>query len=199
MATTGKPGQDAKRQRREAAIAAKREAQRRRATQRLRRALALYGVVTLLVAAVAGFFAWSSTRPGPGERIAGLGSVHIGVGQSHPPYNSNPPTSGWHAPQAVAWGSSRTEVPDEMILHNLEHGGIWISYRDPHDTALVEQLEALGSRYRSKVLVTPRPGNDRAVAVAAWERLLKLDAYDERRIVEFIAAYRNRGPERVPD
>ena len=37
------------------------------------------------------------------------------------------------------------------------------------------------------------------VAVAAWERLLKLDSYDERPIVEFINAYRNRGPALFPD
>lgn len=140
-----------------------------------------------------------AARPRPGERIPGQGASHIRLGSPHPPYNSNPPTSGWHTPQAMPWGTSRTEAPDELLLHNLEHGGVWISYKDPHDAALVEKLGALASRLPSKVLVTPKPQNDNAIAVAAWERLLKVDAYDERRIVEFINAFRNRGPERVPN
>jgi hypothetical protein len=93
----------------------------------------------------------------------------------------------------------RSQIPDQVIIHNLEHGGIWISYRDPSDTELVDRLEALAARYRSKVIVTPRPQNDAPIAVAAWTRLMKLDAYDEDKIVRFIEAYRNKGPEQVPD
>ncbi|MDR7537735.1 MAG: DUF3105 domain-containing protein [Armatimonadota bacterium] len=133
------------------------------------------------------------------ERYPEQGTAHIRLGDPPPAYNSNPPTSGWHTPQDAPWGSHRTVIPDEVLVHNLEHGGIWISYRDGDDGALVERLEALASRYRSKVIVTPRPANDVPIAVAAWTRLMKLDAYEEEKIVGFINAYKNRGPERVPD
>lgn len=199
MATGDKPGTHAKRLRREAARAEKREAQQRREAQRRRRALTIYGGLAVVVVAVVGLIAWSASRPQSGERIAGLGRTHISPGQPHPAYNSNPPTSGWHTPQVASWGASRAEIPDEVLLHNLEHGGIWLSYKNPSDTVLVEKLEALASRYGSKVIVTPRSKNDSPIAIAAWERLLKLDTYDENRIVEFINAFRNRGPERVPD
>jgi len=202
MATGDKPGTHAKRLRREAARAEKREAHERREAQRRRRALTIYGGLAVVVVAVVGLIAWSASRPQLGElgeRIAGLGQTHISLGQPHPAYNSNPPTSGWHTPQVASWGASRAEIPDEVLLHNLEHGGIWLSYKSPSDTALVEKLEALASRYRSKVIVTPRSKNDSPIAIAAWERLLKLDTYDENRIVKFINAFRNRGPERVPD
>lgn len=167
--------------------------------QRRHRAIAIHGVTTLTLAVVIGLIALVALRPGPGEKIAGQGAAHIGLGDSHPAYKSNPPTSGSHRRQVFPWVSSRTEVPDELVLHNLEHGGVWITYKDPADRALIEKLEALAARYRTKVLVTPRPENDIPVAVAAWERLLKLDSYDERRIVEFINAYRNRGPALFPD
>ena len=127
------------------------------------------------------------------------GRDHVPLGAPHPAYNSNPPTSGWHTPETAPWGWQRTTIPDEVLIHNLEHGGIWISYRDPSDTALAEKLERLVSRYRSKVIVTPRPGNDSPIAVAAWGRLLKLQTFDEQQIVAFINAYKNKGPERVPD
>jgi hypothetical protein len=168
----------------------------------------VYGGVGLTVVVVVGLAALLSTRGPAGpppvlrgvvERYPEQGTTHIRLGDPHPAYNSNPPTSGWHTPQDAPWGSHRTVLPDEVLVHNLEHGGIWISYRDADDGALVEKLEALAARYRSKVIVTPRPANDAPIAVAAWTRLMKLDAYDEEKIVGFIRAYKNTGPERVPD
>lgn len=202
MTTRGSASRDAKRHRREAALELRRQEQQRRQGQRRRRSLAIYGGVAVVLAAAAVLVARVAVRPAPpdlGEQIPGQGRAHVQLGQSHPPYNSNPPTSGWHTPQEARWGAHRTEIPDEIVLHNLEHGGIWISYKDPGDAELVEKLESLVARYRSKVILTPRPRNDSPIAVAAWERLLKLDTYDEGRIVAFINAYRNKGPERVPD
>lgn len=205
MAASERSGRETKRERRQATLEARRVEQRRRAALQRRRRLTIYGGIAVLAVAVAGLIAWAAVRPrsaGPGplgEKIPGQGLAHIQLGQPHPPYNSNPPTSGWHTPQTARWGAHRTEVPDEIVLHNLEHGGIWISYKDPKDTELIEKLEALVSRYRSKVILTPRPRNDSPIAVAAWERLMKLDVYDEQRIVAFINAFKNKGPERVPD
>ncbi len=200
MAGPTTPNRDAKRQRRDATRESRRGEERRRQAAQRRRSLAIYGGIIVAVLVVGGLIARSALRPGPGEAIADQGQIHIAFGQPHPAYNSNPPTSGWHTgDQVLPWGTRRTEVPDEVAVHNLEHGGIWISYKDPSDTALAGKLEAIASRYRSKVLVTPRPKNDSPIAVAAWDRLLKLNAYDEKRIVEFIDTYKNKGPEQVPD
>jgi hypothetical protein len=222
---------NAKRQRREAVIAAKRETAQRREADRRRRDLLTYGGVAAALILVVGLAVGAYVRGRPGlaevtgapviagsapaaatgvapaaapargvvERYADQGGTHIRLGMSHPPYNSNPPTSGWHTPETAAWGVHRQQIPDQTIVHNLEHGGIWISYRDTEDAALVEQLKGLVSRYRSKVILTPRPQNDAPIAVAAWTRVMKLDEYDEDRIVRFINAFRNKGPEQVPD
>jgi hypothetical protein len=212
MTQSEKARKDAKRDRRQAVIVAKREAQRRSEAQRRRRSWAIYGGIAAAVIVVAGLGVWSSMRgrspAGPAPSASGQmvvetypdqGTAHIRLGDAHPAYNSNPPTSGWHTPQTVPWGARRDAIPDEVVIHNLEHGGIWISYKDPTDTALVEKLEALASRYRSKVIVTPRPQNDAPIAVVAWTKLMKLQAFDEAAIVKFIDAYKNKGPEQVPD
>ena len=219
MSPTSEPAHDAKRIRRETAREARRQELRRVERRRRTRNLAIVGGLAAGVLAIVGWLVWPAFRSGPsgtvpqgaqvagqgaraaylGERIDDQGRDHISRGQPHPAYNSNPPTSGWHTPEVANWGSFRTELPDELVLHNLEHGGVWISYKDPGDGTLVEKLEGLVSRYRSKVIVTPRAKNDRPIAVAAWGRLMKLDAYDEKRIVAFIEAFRNKGPERVPD
>ncbi len=134
----------------------------------------------------------------PGVAILELAQDHIPVGSKRPDYNSNPPTSGPHYPNPANWGIYDKPLPDEQLVHNLEHGGVWISYRDPGDQELIGKLKELAGKYSLKVIMTPRPENDSAIAVAAWGRLLKLDTFDKAKIQEFIDAFINRGPEQVP-
>lgn len=39
-----------------------------------------------------------------------------------------PPTSGPHA-SPLSWGVYDTEVLNDTVIHNMEHGGIYVSYR----------------------------------------------------------------------
>ncbi len=173
----------------------------------------LFAVAGLLVLGGAAWLVRGAVRSESGATTAGLGRSsqvpivdyaeqsrdHIVIGQPHPPYSSNPPTSGWHYPQPADWGYYAEELPDELVVHNLEHGGIWLSYRRADDTELIDQLVSLSRRYRSKVIITPRSRNDSRLAVAAWGHLMKLDRYDEPTIVNFINRFKDRGPELVPD
>jgi hypothetical protein len=130
----------------------------------------------------------------PGETFPILGQTHIEVGATHPAYNSNPPTSGWHYAKPADWGVYQEELPDETLIHNLEHGGIWISYKDV-DQETKSSLEAIGKRYPGSVVVTPRSANDAKIVLASWGRLEKLESFDETQIVDFIKANRNKSPE----
>lgn len=154
-------------------------------------------VVPIAVAVIALTLGFGCTafRPKPGEAFPSQGREHIAPGESHPAYNSNPPTSGWHYAQAAPPGAYRQEIPDEILIHNLEHGCVWISYKDPKNTELVEKLDAIAARYPTSVVLAPRPKNDSAIAVAAWQRLLKIETFDQDQIEEFIKAWRNKAPE----
>lgn len=136
----------------------------------------------------------------PGEFIEDQGRKHIAVGVDHPPYNSNPPTSGWHYDKPAEWGIYREEIPDETIVHNLEHGGIWISYKPGVSEKVIAKLESFYKKYGRKIIVTPRSANDTDIALAAWNHLDKfnVDEFSEERIDKFIKAFRNKGPEFVP-
>lgn len=57
-----------------------------------------------------------------GEEFPNLGQQHIDIGTEHIAYNSNPPTSGPHYIQPANWGVYETTLPDEQLVHNLEHG-----------------------------------------------------------------------------
>jgi len=148
--------------------------------------LLVYGVI---------FYANQAEKNNPGEQFNILGREHIQNGATHSQYNSNPPTSGWHYSQPANFGVYKQELPDENILHNLEHGGIWISYKPDIDEDIKSKLEDIGKNNSGSVVVSPRAANDSNIAVASWGRLLKLDNIDENQIKLFIKMNKNRSPE----
>lgn len=147
-----------------------------------------------------GYFLFQSSQPTnqemPGETIEAINQEHIAQGSTeHEPYNSNPPTSGWHWPEPARCMAYPSPMPDEQLIHNLEHGAIWISYKLAVDQPTKDKLNDFVNRY-SNILITPRDQNDSNIALAAWGKLLKLDSYDEGQIISFINAYIDKGPER---
>lgn len=126
------------------------------------------------------------------------GRQHIADGVKFNGYNSNPPTSGPHYAAAADLGFYKTPLPDEQLVHNLEHGHIWIAYRPDLPEAVINQVRGLT---RGLVIATPRSANETDIALAAWGRLDKLDLasapFDIQRIRDFIRRYQNRGPENL--
>lgn len=135
-----------------------------------------------------------SKLPQVGQEFPNLGQKHIGVGESHEPYNSNPPTSGPHYAQPADWGVYDKELPDEQLVHNLEHGGIWISYKDM-DGDTKTKIQAIATANPGKVIVTQRGKDDAKIVLASWTRLEKMESFDEAKILEFIKANVNKSPE----
>jgi thiol-disulfide isomerase/thioredoxin len=133
-------------------------------------------------------------RPGTSYEIQP--AEHIQPGDDHPGYNSNPPTSGWHYSRQADWGFYSKELPDERVVHNLEHGGIWIAYKNVSD-ATRSRLRELAGEYPRSVIVTKRSANDAPIAVASWGQLMKLESFDRTRLVEFIEQNRNHSPEPI--
>jgi hypothetical protein len=123
---------------------------------------------------------------------------------AHPAYNSNPPTSGWHTGGNIGpWGVTTQPIADEITIHNLEHGGIIIHYRQGLEQATVDQLTTLTRELQSQspcVLLLPRPADklqDTPIAMTAWTWLLKLDTVDADKIRSFFRAHVDQGPEKV--
>ena len=116
-------------------------------------------------------------------------------------HNSVPPSSGDHWSAAQRCGFFTDPVPDERIVHNLEHSNIVISYNLP-DQADVDALEDvyddLEEGWRIHFAVA-RPYDQIAagqVALSAWGIIDMLDGVDEGRIDRFFEHYVGRlGPE----
>lgn len=154
----------------------------------------LWSVIIIAILVGVTYLSTRPPKPRPGVEFLILGQEHINIGAEHKAYNSNPPTSGPHYVKPAEWGVYQTELPDEQLIHNLEHGGIWISYK-LGDEELKSKLEALGKRFPRSVVVTPRALNDAPITLASWGRLEKLDVYDEGQIKNFIRNNTNKSPE----
>lgn len=126
-----------------------------------------------------------------------LPSPHLPEGTRVTTYNSDPPTSGPHWTQPAPWGASAEPLPDEQLVHNLEHGGIWISYRPDLDAETRAKLESFAGAYPRAVVLAPRPRNDRPIVLASWGRLQRMDAFDDGRMLAFLSANLNRSPEKL--
>ena len=156
-----------------------------------------------------------------GEKIGdiGGGNMHVQRDESHPSYNSVPATSGWHYSDELApmpWGVYSEPIPDEVLVHNLEHGGVGIHYNCPDGCDfLVQQLASLAIhregdwideyistldpdldrqelaqaeniRRHYKIIMSPYPNMETTIALTAWNFLDRLDVYDDGRIIDFI-------------
>ncbi len=61
---------------------------------------------------------------------------------------------------------------------------------------LVGKLSGFLKEYQ-RVVITPRPNLDTTIALTAWTKLDKMNAFEEDRIRAFIATYHNKGPEQT--
>ena len=174
------------------------EARRLAAARSLRnRRLAIGAVVALLLVGAIVFFA---TRPPPValtnvQTFPDQGQLHLAAGDPAPDYNSDPPTSGPHAPTAAACGIYREAPPDINLVHDLEHGVIVIYYNPVTAADAREDLESFARDAGTHVIVTPREGMEKPITLTAWTYLLSLDAYDRGAIDAFYGEYAQRGPE----
>ncbi|MDO8600841.1 MAG: DUF3105 domain-containing protein [bacterium] len=173
------------------------------AVRRSKRQLAvkILAVVVILAALGYALFWYVNSRGAnlPGVLYPEQGREHKELGYQFT-YNSNPPTSGPHYATAAEWGVYKEELPDQVLIHNLEHGGIWISYKPDISEETIRELERFYEEWGRKIIVTPRAQNEADIAVAAWGYLdtFSIAEYSKERIEKFIGAYRNKGPEFVP-
>ena len=106
-------------------------------------------------------------------------------------YAYSPPVGGEHFPVPATCGFYEGDVPpDELLVHDLEHGAIWIAYDPALDPAQITAISELVAR-QAKVVATPREGLATPIVVSAWARQLALDSVDDPRIGQFIDTYRN--------
>ncbi|MBI3305555.1 DUF3105 domain-containing protein [Candidatus Nomurabacteria bacterium] len=137
------------------------------------------------------------SKPMLGEKIPDEGAGHVGRNQTHPPYKSNPPTSGPHWVGVAGPGMKTEFIPDELILHSMEHGAAVVWYREGLEQSEIDKIREAFTSSDGKKIMLARKDLDVPVALTSWGYLLKLETIDEAKIKEFIETNNDRAPEKA--
>ena len=112
-----------------------------------------------------------------------------------------PPTSGDHS-SPVPWQAYNQEIPDINVIHNMEHGGVFISYRPDLPADQISKIKALFSKPFSrkdfsptKAVVAPRTANGSPIIMSSWNRNMKLGSFDEEKMIEYYLRNVGKAPE----
>jgi hypothetical protein len=98
----------------------------------------------------------------PGDHTAELDAT------DDPKWNTDPPTSGPHYPATAVFGEYDTPLRIAQVVHNLEHGAVFILYGDDVPPATVSQLSEFYGEDPTAMLLAPYPKLADKIALGAW-------------------------------
>lgn len=106
-------------------------------------------------------------------------------------YDRPAPSGGDHLPSPhwLNCGIYDGEVPDELAVHSLEHGAVWVAL-GPESTAADRTAAAeLVERADGRVVVSDVPDLGNPVELVAWGFRLRLASLDDDRAAAFVEEF----------
>jgi len=148
--------------------------------------------------AVAFWFFFVRTKPV--NEIAGHEVLHFSTNRGQPThvegsvsYSMTPPVSGQHAPQPTPCGIFGEQIPNENLVHTLEHGAVGVLYEPDLDPAAIKDIEGIVGSFESHVFSAPYPDMETPISLVAWANMIRLDSLDRDAVTGFIDAFRQGG------
>ena len=174
--------------------------------------MSVFIVIAVLVIASFGITA----IPSGGQRASSAGSSDryiegVGTQQTLMPaarhvdgqpvnYSTTPPTSGDHWSNWASCGFYDEGLPDERVVHNLEHSAIVVSYNLATSGEVNQLRDAVGDIGLSRIWGVTRFYDkipQGTVALATWGVLDTMEGVNQERIKKFFETYAGRlGPEK---
>ena len=108
-------------------------------------------------------------------------------------YPTAPPAGGPHLGIWLNCGFYTVPVLDELAVHSLEHGAVWVTYRSDVGAETLGALQVLAAQV-SHLLVSPYEAQEAPLVLSAWARQLHLDSFEDPRFDRFLEAYLFDGP-----
>jgi hypothetical protein len=163
--------------------------------------IAVAGVVVLIAVGIIGYGVFASVKGNASwqDKAASIKGIVNYRAQKNPAidsrnhkdgpltYVTNPPVGGDHNP---VWQNCMGDIYDQPIanehaVHSLEHGAVWVTYKQGLDASQVDQLKAKvqGKDY---MLMSPITNLDKNISLQAWGYQLKVDNASDKRIDDFI-------------
>jgi hypothetical protein len=128
------------------------------------------------------------------------GHTHVTVGSTVSSWGSFP-VSGNHWGAWAKWDTVYDQpIEHGFLIHNLEHGGIVLSYNCSAPTGacadaaseLASLKEAFGKK---RVIVTPDPAQPTRYAARAWRTGFQSECFDQERMLSFMNDFFRQGRE----
>ncbi len=168
--------------------------------------IAVLVIAGFAIGGFAGLGGLGSTEGTADAYVEGVGVQHdTMLTKAHIPesqtveYNTVPGTSGDHWARWSECGFFEEELPDERVVHNLEHGNIVVSYNltTPEEIdALREVFDDIGLTNIHGVARAYQKIPEGSVALAAWGVSDEMVGVDADRIKKFFDTYAGKlGPE----
>lgn len=147
-------------------------------------------VVGLTALVVTGGNSSKTGRPDPpdGTEILDVDSaLHVQGGVDYS--DDAPPAGGEHDPTPLACGFYDFVVPDENVVHSLEHGVVWVTYEPGIGDDELGILRDIGRGQETIVSLLPDQGSP--VIGTAWGAQIRLDSAEDPRLEQFVRAFRD--------
>lgn len=134
----------------------------------------------------------------PGVAFRNQGDAQLRPGDLRPEYDSEPPTSGPHIPEAVTADEAR--LTDDQLLSALQSGDVVLMYGTPRPPAGLRALAsgvapaftpALAASGQA-VILARRPGVTGVVALA-WAHMLRASSAGDPALRQFANYWLGRG------
>jgi hypothetical protein len=163
------------------------------------------GIVVVVAVAVGAFLILSGGGPDAYSKgLAAAGctdktipempdSSHLADTEPAPKYNSDPPTSGRHRPAPALWGIYDSPIDQDILVHNLEHGGLVVQYGDGVAPETRVKLRDAVLKDRDFMLLDPYPKLGNKISYTMWTRLVECTGFDER-VMDGLRGKRNQAP-----
>jgi Protein of unknown function (DUF3105) len=125
-------------------------------------------------------------------------------------WNTDPPTNGPHHAVAAIFGVYDDPLEQARVVHNLEHGGVFIQYGSDVPAPTVAQLREFYDSNQTGTIMAPLPSLGDEIALGAWVvtnseaeagetghgYLAKCTEFDDGAFSSFLDAFQYKGPER---
>jgi Protein of unknown function (DUF3105) len=134
----------------------------------------------------------------PIETHPSEGNDHVDEGTDvH--YKTIPPTSGNHYPTPADPGFYSNELPEETLVHNLEHGQIVFWYRPDAPQKVRDEIESVVGQEPIASLAVPykKVPDNYNFSMTAWGASQSCTQVSQEVIDRFRTRFQGRGPEQV--
>jgi hypothetical protein len=148
-----------------------------------------------------------SVKTYPGLPVKHTANINL-----KPKYNSFPPTTGTHFQFPAKFNLYTIELPQLVVVHNLEHGGVAVQYGSKVPAATVAKIKQWYLGDTNALLVAPLAKLGNRIALTAWNAapysstppdpgrgiVATCTRFDAAEFTAFVKKHRYKAGERFP-